>query len=83
MEHIKSTCISLLKPQILDEYSDPIDLKKVIEHSENAIGDAASSLSMDTVIPDSERDSDQPMKCEDDYSVPYEIKERQKGTIAK
>ena len=60
-------CVTL-QPQILDEYSDPFDVKKEIVQ-----------VSKDDAVMRSETQflnatKDTPQASEDDYSVPYELK---------
>ena len=57
----------MLQPRILDEYSDPFDVKKEIEQT---------SKDEDTVKSETQflnATQDTPQASEDDYSVPYEL----------
>ena len=71
-------CSWLFQTRICEEYSDPFDLKKVIEQNED-VSETVLSAPADDVPLDSVIDQDQLLKCEDDYSVPYELKERLRG----
>jgi hypothetical protein len=52
----------------------------VIEQTENS-ADASCVSPVAAVQNDDAADEDLPLKSEDDYSVPYEIKNRLKGTL--
>ena len=58
----------MLQPRILDEYSDPFDVKKEIEQSSKADDTVKSETQFLSATQGT------PQASEDDYSVPYELK---------
>ena len=54
------------QPTLLEDYSDPFDLKKQIQDTPDLLG-ACAPATVQAVT-------------EDDYSVPYEVKKMMKGT---
>jgi hypothetical protein len=75
----------MFQPKILDEYSDPFDLKKLNSEQSDyteatsipavITGAAASALS------DTADATEQLIISEDDYSVPYEVKTHALGDV--
>ena len=65
---------SCLQPRLLDDYSDPIDVKKDIKENHKLLGRLAS-LARHNQNVDLQDTSD------DDYSVPYEIKKLNRGSF--
>ena len=63
-----------LQPRLLDDYSDPIDVKKDIKENHKLLGRLAS-LARHNQSVDLQDTSD------DDYSVPYEIKKLNRGNL--
>ena len=55
----------VLQPQLLDEYSDPFDLKKQIAENPELLGACAQTQGV----------------ADDDYSVPYEVKKLIRGHL--
>lgn len=64
-----------LQPIILDEYSDPFDVKKDIELTSK--DDKTSAVDAQSVNATEEA----PQASEDDYSVPYELKNLVGGKV--
>ena len=68
----RALCVYLvLQPRILDEYSDPFDVKKEIEQVSSGVT-TQDTVQSNVQFPNITHET--PQASEDDYSVPYELK---------